>query len=310
MTRGGLGVRKEASRVGLILGLAVIYVVWGSTYLAIHYAIETVPPFLMAGARFLLAGALLTGWAWARRDGRPTGRQWRNAAVAGLLMLLVGNGGVTWAQQTVPSGVASLVAATMPGWLVVFEWGRAGRRPRPAVAAGIVVGLTGVAVLGLPGLVGLSDGVSLSGTAALLVAAASWAAGSLFARHADLPRSPTLTTGMEMLAGGVALTATGVLTGEPDRFDPVDVSAASAAAFLYLLAAAVLALSVYTWLLTVADPGLVGTYAFVNPVVAVLLGWAVAGEQLTPPVGLAAALVVAGVALITWPRKPSRGNPP
>ena len=301
-----MGQERRASGLSIALGLACIYLVWGSTYLGMRVAIETLPPFLMGGVRFLLGGAVLLVWARAAGVPRPTARQWANAAVAGLFLFLGGNGGVAWAMDTekVPSGLAALTVATTPAWMVVLDWAWGGRRPRAVVGLGILVGLAGVGVLAGGG--ADAGGVSVAGAVALTAASASWAVGSVFARHADLPRSPGLTTAMEMMTGGVGLAAAGAALGEHARFDPAGVSPASAVAFVLLVAAAVLALSVYTWLLGVADPGLIGTYAFVNPVVAVLLGWAVAGEKLSGRVGAAAALVVLGVALIVWPRSPAR----
>lgn len=296
-----MGQERRASALGIAGGLAVIYLVWGSTYLAMKVTIESMPPFLSGGVRFVVAGLVLWGWARAAGVDRPTARQWRNAAVVGVLFFLLGNGGVGWAfdVEKVPSGLAALTVATTPAWMVLIDWAWGGPRPRLPVGVGIAVGLVGVAVLvGTDG----ESGVSLPGAVALTTASVAWAAGSIVARRADLPRSSALTTGMEMLAGGVALAALGGLTGEGPRLDLGRVSAPSAAAFVYLVAAAVVALCVYTWLLTVADPGLVGTYAFVNPVVAVALGAALADEPLTRQVGAAAALVVVGVALIAWPR--------
>lgn len=301
-----MGVERRAAAGAVALGLGVIYLVWGSTYLGMKVAIETIPPFLMGGVRFLLGGAALLVWAWAAGVPRPTARQWAHAAVVGVLFFLVGNGGVAWAldAEHVPSGLAALTVATTPAWMVLLDWLWGGPRPRALVGLGIAVGLVGVGVLTGGG--DETGGVSVAGAVALTGASLAWAVGSLYARRVDLPRSARLTTGMEMVAGGVGLALAGAAFGEHGRFDPAGVSGASAGAFAFLVAAAVVALSVYTWLLTVADPGLIGTYAFVNPVVAVLLGWAVLGEGLTPRVGAAAALVVLGVALIVWPRKPAK----
>ncbi|MBX9584428.1 MAG: EamA family transporter [Gemmataceae bacterium] len=299
-----MGQERRASRAGVVGCLAILYLVWGSTYLGMRVAMETAPPFLTGGTRFFLAGAVLYVWASARGIDRPTARQWGNAAFAGVLMLLVGNGCVAWAMaaEKVPSGLAALTVATTPAWMVLLDWAWGGPRPRALVGVGIAAGLAGVAVLAGAG----AGGVSVAGAAVLTLASVSWAVGSLFARHADLPRSPARTTGMEMLAGGAALAALGAAAGEHAGFDPAGVSLASALAFGYLLAAAVVAMSAFTWLMTVADPGLVGTYAFVNPVVAVVLGAALADEELTARTGAAAALVVLGVALIVWPRPPAK----
>lgn len=291
------------SRAKLLLAFAAIYVLWGSTYLAMKVAIETVPPFLMAGTRFLVAGTMLYLFS-ARGDApRPTGRQWRNAAVASVALFVVGNGGVAWAQQVVQTGASALVVATLPAWLLLLDWGYGGRTtPRAAEVLGLGLGLAGVAVLSAPG------GIDPVGAAVLLVSAVGWAVGSLFTRYADLPASPVRTSAMQMLTGGALMVALGLALGEGQRFDPYAVSFKSAAALAYLVAVALVALPAYNWLLTAVSPALVGTYAFVNPVVAVILGWAAAGEALTDRTGFAAALVVSGVMLLVWPRRAAPGS--
>jgi drug/metabolite transporter (DMT)-like permease len=291
--------RPRPSRVQLGLAFACIYVLWGSTYLAIRVAVETLPPFLMAGTRFLLAGAFLYLLGVRQGSPRPTARQWRNAIVAGIPLFVMGNGGVSWAEQTFPSGLAALVVATLPAWLLVFDWMIGGRRgPGPVEVTGIGLGLAGVAVLAAPG-----AGGSPLGVAVLVGASVAWAAGSLFSRYADTPASPARTAGMQMLTGGAFMVGLGLAVGEADRLTPAAVSAESVGSFAYLVAVAVVALPAYTWLLTVSSPALVGTYAFVNPVVAVVLGWAAAGESLGARTGLAVVLIVGGVALLTWPRR-------
>lgn len=294
-----MGIESPApSRVKLLAAFAAIYILWGSTYLAIRLAIDTIPPFLMAGVRFLIAGSALYALGAPAGVPRPSARQWRNAAIGAVPLFVFGNGGVTWAEQAVPSGAAALVIATLPAWLLLLDWGYGGRRgPRATEAAGIALGLTGVAVLSAPG------GVDPLGAVVLLGAAVAWAIGSLFNRYADLPTSPALTAAMQMLIGGAVLVVLGLSAGEASRFVPAAVSWQSIAAVAYLVAVAVVALPAYNWLLAVTSPAAVGTYAFVNPVVAVLLGWAVVGEAITDRTGPAAGLVVAGVMLLVWPRK-------
>lgn len=199
------------SRVRLGLAFACIYVLWGSTYLAIRVAVQTLPPFLMAGTRFLLAGAFLYLLGVRQGSRRPTGRQWRNAVVAGVPLFVMGNGGVSWAEQTFPSGLASLVVATLPAWLLVFDWMIGGRRgPGPVEVAGIGLGLTGVAVLAAPG-----AGGSPVGVAVLIGASVAWAAGSLFSRYADTPPSAVRTAGMQMLSGGAVMVGLGLALARP-----------------------------------------------------------------------------------------------
>ena len=290
--------RPRMSRVQLVLAFASIYVLWGSTYLAIKVAVETLPPFLMAGVRFLLAGTFLYALGVRQGAPRPTGRQWRNALIAGVPLFVMGNGGVVYAEQTFPSGLAALVVATLPAWLLLFDWAIGGRRgPRVVEAVGIGLGLGGVVLLATP-----TEGGSLFGVAILTGASVAWAAGSLFTRYADTPKSPVRTSGMQMLAGGAVMVVIGLAAGEWGRFSPATVSVGSAGSFAYLVAVAVVALPAYVWLMTVSSPALVGTYAFVNPVVAVVLGSALADEPLTGRTGLAVVLVVGGVALLTWPR--------
>ena len=288
---------EAPSRIKLLLAFAAIYVLWGSTYLAIRLAIDTLPPFLMAGARFLIAGSILFALSTRQPGPRPTGRQWWNAAIAAVPLFVIGNGGVTWAEQAIPSGAAALIIATLPAWLLLLDWVYGGRTgPRLIEVLGIGFGLVGVATLSAPG------GIDPVGVVVLLVAAVAWAVGSLFNRYAHLPASPVLTSGMQMLAGGVIMVAVGLALGEGGRLDLGNVSGRSIAAVLYLVAVAVVALPAYTWLLSVTSPALVGTYAFVNPVVAVLLGWAALGEAVTERTALAAVLVVSGVMLLVWPR--------
>jgi drug/metabolite transporter (DMT)-like permease len=289
-------------RTKLVLAFAAIYFLWGSTYLAIRMAIDTIPPFLMAGSRFLAAGVILYGLSSRSGASRPTRRHWRNAAIASVPLFVIGNGGVTWAEQVVPTGLAALVIATLPAWLLHLDWGYGGRKgPKLLEVAGIGLGLAGVAALSAPG------GINALGAAVLLVAAVAWAVGSLFNRYADLPESPVLTTGMQMLVGGAILVALGLALGEAGRLDLGSVSWKSVGAVVYLVAVALVALPAYDWLLTATSPALVGTYAFVNPVVAVLLGWAAAGEALTGRTGVAAVLVVLGVMLLVWPRRRDAG---
>lgn len=287
----------SASRLRVALGLATVYLVWGSTYLAIRFAVVTIPPFLMAGTRFVVAGGILYGWRRATGFPRPTAAQWRAAAVVGGLMLMVGNGGVTWAEQWVESGTTALMVASVPLWMVLLDWARpGGSPPAPSVWAGIVVGLLGVALLfGGPDL----DPRHALGWVALVVASIAWAGGSLYSRSAVLP-APLLATGMQMLAGGGMLLLVGVATGELEALDPTAVTLKSVVSLGYLVVAgSLLGYSAYVWLLRVTTPAVASTYAFVNPVVAVFLGWLLAGERITLRIILASAVIVSGVALIT-----------
>lgn len=285
----------------LIAAFATVYIIWGSTYLAIGYAVETLPPFLMAGVRFVIAGGALFLWAKWRGVAWPTRIHWRSTLIIGALLILAGNGGVTWAEQFVPSGLASLVVAIVPVWVVLLEWVRpGGQRPTTPVIAGVLVGLAGMALLVSGSDARGAQQFTLPGLLALLIATFCWASGSLYAIKAPLPSAPLLTTGMEMLCGGGWLLLLGTLTGEWGRFNPAQVSAVSLIAVLYLIVfGAMIAFTAYVYLLNHTTPARAATYAYVNPVVAVFLGWLLRGEPLTPRTLLAAAVIVSAVVIIT-----------
>jgi drug/metabolite transporter (DMT)-like permease len=288
---------KHPSRAAVAAAFAAVYLIWGSTYLAIRFAVATVPPFLMAGTRHLAAGAILYAWARLRGAPRPTARNWKAAAGIGALLLLGGNGLVSWAETRIDSGPAALIVASVPLWMVVLSAAAAKRRPRAAVIAGLATGLGGIALLVLPHRSG--DAVPLFPAAALVVAALSWSVGSLASRRASLPKETLLATAMEAIAGGAALWIAGLAFGEGAALDPRAITAKSVAALAYLvLFGSVVGFSAYVWLLKVAAPERVSTYAFVNPIVAVVLGIALGGEAMTLRIALAGAAVVCAVSLI------------
>jgi drug/metabolite transporter (DMT)-like permease len=291
------------SRALLVAAFAAIYVIWGSTYLAIRVAIETIPPFLMAGSRFLIAGGILYVWARMRGAPRPSIGSWRAATILGAFFLLLGNGGVVWAEQKVPSGIAAVLVALLPIWTAIIEWIRPpGKRPTGGVTVGLVTGFAGVALLLAPG-VGSGAQVDPVGGVVLILASLSWAYAGIISKELPLPASATLSSGMQMLAGGGLLTALGLVTGEPGRLDLGAVSFRSAGAFAYLIVfGSLVGFSAFAWLLRVSTPGRVATYAYVNPIVAVFLGWLVLGEPLAGRDIAAAAIIVAGVVLITTAR--------
>jgi drug/metabolite transporter (DMT)-like permease len=295
----------------LVAAFASVYVIWGSTYLAILWVIDSIPPLLMASGRFLFAGALLYGWMRARGAPRPTGAQWRAAAISGPLMLAGGNGAVVVAEQWVPSGVTALLVASVPLWMVALE-PLFGSRSRPSrrVQVGLLVGFAGVAMLG-----GAPSGgggtLAMLGALLVLCGCASWAAGSLYVRTAPAPKSPLVLVSMQMLTGGVVLGLMSLTLGEPARFDAGDVTLRSLLALMYLVIfGSLIAYSAYVWLLTVSTPARVGTYAYVNPVIALLLGWALAGEAIGLRSALAAAVIVGSVFVIVSEAKSasSRGK--
>ena len=289
----------QASRSQLLIAFAAVYIIWGSTYLAIRFAIETLPPFLMVGSRFLIAGMAMYIWLRARGAEAPQAVHWRSATIKGLLMPVLGTGVVVWAEEKVPSGIAALLVAIVPLWMVLLQWWRpGGRRPNAWVIGGVVLGLAGLYLLVNPA--GDSQQGNLAIEGLLLLAALSWAVGSLYSKRAPEPKAKFIGTGMEMIAAGVILIAAGLVTGEANHFSLSATSTKSWLSLLYLITfGSIIAYTAYVWLLSAASATLVSTYAFVNPVVAVFLGWAFASEPLNARMIAAAAIIVGAVALIT-----------
>lgn len=303
---------KDPPQSKLIMAFAAVYIVWGSTYLAIRFGVESIPPFMMAGTRFVIAGFFMYGWARLRGAKSPTLTEWRSAAIIGTLLLFVGNGGVTWAEQKVPSGITALLIATVPMWIVMLDWLLHGsERPRPGVIVGLLVGLLGVFMLIGPEQLLGHDRIDLGGVGVLMVACVSWAFGSLYSRKAVLPASPLLTTSMEMVSGGAVLYVVAAFTGEFQRFSPENVSVRSWLSLGYLsVFGSIIAFTAYVWLLRVVHASRVATYAYVNPVIAIVLGWSLAGEEFTMQMLLAAAIIIVAVALIiTNPSKTVKAFP-
>lgn len=299
--------------------LLTVYAIWGTTYLAIRIVNETMPPLLSAGVRFVIAGGALYLWAVRRgdRDGdRPTGVQWRSALIVGALLLVGGNGGVVWAERTVPSGVVALIIALVPLWMALFDR-IALRRPLGArTVIGLVLGFGGTALLVGQGVD--AGSFDLRGAMFAFGASIAWATGSLYSRKAPLPKRPFVGNGMQQVLGGALLLLVGVLVGELGGIHPEEFSTASLLALGYLIVfGSLIAFTSYLWLLRNARTTLVATYAYVTPVVAVFLGWLILDE----PVGLrtlvAAAIIVVAVALIVSsggtarePEPSSRGTEP
>ena len=289
----------EPSRAKLIVMFAAVYILWGSTYLAIRFAIATLPPLFMAGSRHLIAGLILYPLARVQSKEKPTSANWFSAALMGALLLLGGNGGVSWSEQIVPSGVAALLVASVSFWMIIIEWLRPrGTRPMRRIIIGLVLGFAGLVFLVGPSKLG-GGRVNPIGATVLVLASLSWATGSVSAKHLKLPRSPLLAAGMESLVGGVLLILSSILFGRGESVRLATVSTRSLLAVGYLVVfGSLLGLSAYNWLLHHASPARVGTYAYVNPVVAMLLGWAIAGEAITLRTLLAAAVILAGVVLV------------
>lgn len=294
----------HAPRLLVVAAFAAVYLLWGSTYLGIRVAIGSIPPLLMAGSRFLLAGAVLYAVMRFRREPAPAVVHWRSALITGLLLLLVGNGGVSLAERTVSTGFTALMIAITPLWMIFIEWlfSRT-QRPKWTVFAGLLCGFGGVALLVLSRDVAGHKIVQPAGAALLMLASFCWAAGSIYSRRAPQPRNALLAVAMQMLAGGLSLVIAGVLSGELMRLDFSRITTASTEAFFYLtLFGSLIGYSAYVWLLKVSTPAHVSTYAFVNPFVAVLLGWWFLGEPLSNLVLLSGALIIGAVMLITMRR--------
>ena len=285
----------------LAVALVTVYLVWGSTYLAIAVANRSLPPLLMLSARFLIAGALLYGWSLLRGDvaaARPGKRQWLAAAVVGSLLLLIDTGGVAWAEQRVASGTTALLVATVPLFIALLDRVFFGIRLGFGAVAGIAAGLLGVGLL-----VGPSAHIDLLGAVVILVASFAWAAGSVYARVAPLPRKPVLSAAMQMLCAGFLLAVAGLALGEGSRVHPGAISSASLAAVAFLIVfGSLVAFTAYAWLLNNAPTNLLSTYAYVNPAVAVFLGWALIGEHVGSKEIAAGIVILSSIALLVFGR--------
>ncbi len=300
MTQHLAPARRPPSTVAVVVALLTVYIVWGSTYLAIAVMIETMPPLLAAGVRFVSAGLIVLALlvAHARLRGvkleRPTAAHWRTAAVVGTLLLLGGNGLVVLSELFIASGVAAVLVATTPIFLAVFDSIVTRRWPSGLVIGGIVAGIAGVAVLLVP--VGGFGEIDALGIVLVLGAEIAWAIGSIYSRYNPMPRSALLGTGMEMLIGGLALVIGGVLLGELGRTDVADFSMRSIVAVIYLIVfGSIAAFTAYTWLLANVPVSTVATYAYVNPIVAVALGAILLSEPITPRTVIASVLIIGAV---------------
>mgnify|MGYP000386243585 CR=1 FL=1 len=304
---------SRGKRVKIVVAFLTIYLVWGTTFLAIRIAVETLPAFMMAGLRFFLAGSVMLV-IWLARGGYfPSLRHWRSAAIVGGLMLTGGIGLVSFAEQRVSSGLAALMVATIPVWITLLEWlGFGGKRPGTKTFVGLGLGFAGVALL----FVSTGDmGVSvddLTGMAIVLLGALLFAIGSLYSRRAALPDDTRLSTASEMLAAGLLLLLVSLLAGEFGRLDAATISMRSILALAYLTVfGSIIGYTAYLWLLKTVEPAMVSTNFYVNPVIAVLVGWLLAGETVTLTMVVAAAVILLGVVTIngTLPRLTRRREP-
>jgi drug/metabolite transporter (DMT)-like permease len=296
MTQTNSSVRVTTSK--LSLAFAAVYIIWGSTYLAIRFGVESLPPFLMIGVRFMIGGTIFYAIARLRGGAKPALQHWRWAAASGILMIAGGTGMVAYIEQTVPSGLTALAIATVPMWVVLLDWIRPnGYRPGLRTIAGLLLGFAGVALL-------TGYGGSPAGTVApfsvmlIMFGCASWAAGSLVSRNAVATESATVNLGMNMITGAGALIVVSLIAGEWSTFSISSVSLSSWLALVYQIVFGSLAYAAYVWLLKASTPAKAATYAFVNPVVALFLGSALAGEPFSSRTLLASIIIILGTAII------------
>lgn len=290
------------------LALLSLYIIWGSTYLAIFFVVETIPPFISAGIRFFISGLILLIWRKLARDPMPTRIQWRSAAIVGTLLLVGGNGLLSWSEQRIPSGVAALLIGTVPLWLVLIEaLRRGGTKPNWQSILGLAIGFAGIVVLiGPIDYTGQSGRYELVGILICLLAAFLWSLGSIYSRRSDLPQSALMTTGMEMVAGSIGLFIVATLAGEWQNFSMGDISSKSMYGLVYLITiGSLIGFVSYAWLLRNAPVSLVATYAYVNPLVAILLGSLLAQESLTPRILVAAGVIIGSVVLVNYSKNSS-----
>lgn len=293
------------------LALFALYIVWGSTYLGIKVAIETIPPFFHASIRFLISGLILVAWQRSAGQPMPTRKQWISTAIIGNFLLLGGNGLVSWAEQFIPSGIAALIIASVPLFLVIAEAIRPnGVKPSWQSIVGLLIGFVGIYVLINPAESSANNSLNIYGVAALLSACLLWATGSVYSKTAELPSSSLMTTGAEMLMGSVGLLTVSLLTGELNGWNPAEVSSRSLVGLGYLITiGSIVGFGSYTWLLQNAPISLVATYAYINPIVAILLGVWLGNETLEPRIWLATAIIIGSVIFINSRSQASGKNP-
>jgi drug/metabolite transporter (DMT)-like permease len=284
------------SRSLRLLAFSAIYFLWGASFLAIRVIVATVPPILAASVRFLSAGLILFVWSQLRGDTFPKLREWRSALLLGVVMFACNYGPLFWAEQRVPSGVAAIISALIPVWVAVFEWTRSASGMPRRLIVGTACGLAGVIVLSLaPGRVHTQH-IDFAGVVALLIGTLAWAIGTIWSRHLALPKSRPTSAGIQMMLGGLTLTIVSFVSGDARRFSPAEVNLRVALSMAYLVvAASIVAFTAYVWLLGHEPATRVASYAYVNPVIAVLLGWLIGGEKLSIQVVLGMVFVVMGV---------------
>ena len=300
--------RAAAPRSMVLIAFAAVYLLWGSTYFFIRIGVESIPPFVLAGIRHIAIGLVFYPLFRYQSKEKPTAAQWRTTIITGLLLLLCGNGALSWAETRVPSGIASLLVATVSLWMVILDWLRpCGARPAPRVLIGFVLGFAGIALLVGPSHLGGSERVNPFGAVILILGSLAWAAGSIYSRHHPVPHSPLLGVAMQSLAGGAGLWIVAAATGELHQFHPAQVTLRSWLAVLYLFSfGSALGFSAYIYILKHSTASRVATYAFVNPVVALFLGWSFGGESISLRTLIASGTILAAVLLVILaPHKPA-----
>lgn len=295
------GSAAKASGAAIVAAFATIYLVWGSTYLGIRVAVETLPSFLMAGMRFAIAGVLILGILLAKGQPWPTARQWRDQGIAGTFMLLGGNAVVSWAEQRTPSGITSLILGAGPLIVVAIDWIRpGGGRPTASMAIGVVVGIAGIVLLLGPGAIPPGWKPPAACLAALFASSMCWWTGSFYSKHTKEKPAPLMASAMQMVCGSFCILLVSLVLGEWTHFHPAAVTGRSWAAFAYLVTVgSIIVFPVYVWLLGHSTPAKVSTFAYVNPVIAMFLGWVILGEPLNLRIVIAAAIITGAVAVIT-----------
>lgn len=294
-------IKKERNpELVLLLAFAAVYVLWGSTYLALHFVLESMPPFLMASFRFLTAGSIMLLFAKLNKQHWPAKQEIKNSAVVGILLLVLGNGGVVWAQQYIDSGITALIVTIEPVWVVLLMWFRStDNKPSPIVWFGIFLGLLGMLVLVGPSSLGSVEQLNPIGVLALLISSISWAVGSVYALNIKLPSSAAMSTGFQMLAAGICLFIIGSSRSEWMNFELSEITNRSILGFLYLIIfGSLIGFTSYSYIVKNANPTSVSTYAYVNPVIAVFLGWWIGNERVGMQTLLAAVLLVSAVVII------------
>lgn len=291
---------EKSSSINLLLAFAAVYIIWGSTYLGIRFAIETIPPFLMAGVRFIFAGIVLYIFSSGKSEEKLTFEHYKSTAIIGLLLLLGGNGGVVWAEQFVPSGLTALLISTVPIWVVIINLVFSLEKKNSAKNTfGVLLGFAGLFFLISPENIIRGGNVDLNGALVLIAASLFWSAGSVYTKHAVLPKSSLVSTSLQMIFGGIGLLAASFVFDEPNNFVLASVSSRSVLAVIYLIIfGSLIAFSSYIWLLHKAGPAKATTYAYVNPVVAVLLGWLLAGEEMSFKIIISAIIIISAVVII------------